>query len=597
MRFSVRVFISTVIIFLCAFINKEILASPKPDTLAIVGGQPITTADFQNRFELSVYPGKDEYDNLYQVKRGFLESMVAERLLADAESMQPADSSQQLLKNNIEQMFLRDALYRTEVLPKTKVTKAEIEKGIKLSSYYYIVDAFYMPDSVAALIFYNKVTGKNAINIYEVTDSLHVSHDTLQIGYGESTPEIENAFFGFNVGYISKPALTEDGWVIFRIISKEVNKKFTSPTPQDRWEMVRKIIKSRKEDKIGYQYLLSVMKNQKVNVNYRLFRPIIYDIQKMLVTHKPQSFDKGYYLSYPEIIKLKEMDEAKLNIPMLQYKGGTLSLDYVLDQLPYAGFNPKNTTIGEITASFHAALKFIIQNYFLALRAKKLGLENSSEVKYNVSMFLNAYRSEKLANEIVDTVKVTPEQVGQYLSTHQDEVLNTVKLRVQIFKVENIDAAADVLNRLNKIRKGEVDTAGAIWVRASEFGDLGAVLAQLKNGKIFGPVFLKDKYTIIRVLDKKSTVSPGVVENSLQVAHEMLVAQRRKEVLDKYLAHLADEQNVKIYLNKLGSLSVTPIEMLTFRYIGFGGKILAVPSLYPHENWTKYYKKPGNVIP
>jgi hypothetical protein len=34
--------------------------------------------------------------------------------------------------------------------------------------------------------------------------------------------------------------------------------------------------------------------------------------------------------------------------------------------------------------------------------------------------------------------------------------------------------------------------------------------------------------------------------------------------------------------------------MLTFRFIGFGGKILAVPQLYPRAGWVKYFR--SNIV-
>ena len=153
------------------------------------------------------------------------------------------------------------------------------------------------------------------------------------------------------------------------------------------------------------------------------------------------------------------------------------------------------------------------------------------------------------------------------------------------------------MNKLNKIKENAEDTTGSKWITASQLGELGAVLAELKNGSIFGPIYIDSVFTIFRVINKKMSVSQAGIENSIQAARDMLLAKTKSDVLNKYVAKLADEQNVKLYLNRLIDLKVTPIEMLTFRYIGFGGKILAVPALYPHEDWIKDYKKPENIIP
>ncbi len=591
-----KVILLLVIIILIISGSNSYLTA-RTDTLAIVNGKPITASDFKYRFELSIYPGKSK-QNIENDKKDFLLSMIAEKLLSNSESnsIQGEHQSEELFKSEVERIFLRDALYRKEVLSKVKVLQSEIKKGIKISGNFYIVDTFYFPDSLSAKKFYTLSTKKPLRNIYSLSDSLKTRHDTLMIGYGESTENIENAFFGRNVGFISNPDYTIDGWVIFKIIKETPNKKFTGISTSDRTEMVRKIIQGRKEDELGYKYLLSVMKGVQVNINYKIFRPLVYFIKSLLATHRPASFDPNYYLSKEEILTIKEKFSFDPRAPMLQFKGGELSLGYVLDNLLTSGFAPIDTSVGEITSSLHASLKFIVQNHFLAEKARELGMENSPEVKDNIRIFLDAYNSARLTNKIVDTVKVSKKQINDYFENHKDEVLKDVRLRIQIFSFDNINEAAKVLNRLSQIKNTADDTTGAMWLRASQLSEMGAVLSQLNTGQIYGPIFIKGKYTIFRLLDKRSSISSEKIRNSIQVAKDILVSETKNEVLSKFIAKLAKEQNVKIFENNLKKIDVTPIQMLTFRYIGFGGKIMAVPTLYPREEWIKYYNN-ENLLP
>ena len=583
---------STLIIYcVCSFVIAQ------TDTLAIVNGKPITGAELKYRFELSVYPGKDPKD-LDKTKNDFLLSMIAEKLLSNSEAASiHNDQNEEILKDEIERIFLRDALYRKEVLPKVKISQSEINKGLKISNNFYIVDTFYFPDSLAAKKFLNLASNKPQKNIYLLSDSLNIRHDTLMIGYGEAPENLEDAFFGHKVGYVSKPTFTIDGWVIFMIVKEITNKKFASVSQSDRIEMVKKIIKGRKEDAQGYKYLLSVMKGVQVNINYKIFRPLVYFLKNILSTHRPASFDPGYYLSKEEILYIKEKFPFDPRAPMLKFKGGELTLGYVLDNLLTAGFEPVDTSLAEITESLHSSLKFIVQNHFLAEKAKELGLENSPEVKSNTQIFLDAFRSANLMNNIVDTVLVSQKQVNDFFENHKDEVLNDIKLRLQIFSFENINEAAKVLNRLSQIKNADDDTAGAIWLRASQLSEMGAVLSQLHNGEIYGPIFIKGKYTIFRILDKQSAISSGKISNSIQAAKNLLLAETKRNILNKYIAKLAAEQHVKIFEKNLNKVDVTPIQMLTFRYIGFGGKIIAVPTLYPREDWIKYYRPYQNIVP
>ncbi len=569
--------------------------SQKVDTLALVNGEPITSEDFRNRFELSLYPGKGNRTYLDQTKHDFLYSMIAEKLLSQAAALSNVSltPAEEVIKKETEEIFLRDALYRKEIVPRAKVTNDEILHGFKISIYKYMVDAFYFNDSSSAGNFYSLLQRRPKPNIYMLSDSLHVRHDTLEIPYGESSAEIENAFFGHTKGFVSKPAITVDGWVIFRVLSRELNEKFTSGSTPDRLNKIHDILVSREEEKLGYEYLESVMKNVQVDVNYKIFRPLVYAIQKIFEKGNPPSFDPYYSLAPADLLHLSEEFSAELNEPLLSFKGGSLSLERIFQELPVAGFAAEDATIPGITVALHSSLRFISQNYFLAQRARELGLQNSGEVKYNVQMTLDAFRSYRIANDVTDTVKVTQDEVDKYFMSHHDEVLNAVQLKIKMYEANTINEAIAIFNKLNEEKNMPIDPndTTAVWVNAFRLGEIGAVLAELKDGDIYGPLMDNGKFYIYKLVDKKSKVGNAEIKNSIQVAKEMLLAQRKRRALDRYIADLAQQENVKIFGKNLLNLKVTPIQMFTFRYIGFGGKIAAVPMLYPREGWIKYYQQ------
>ena len=590
-------FIAPFLFFISFFLTNNTLA--QSDTLAMVNGEPITRNQFINRFELTIYPGKGLNSDLSEVKKQFLYSMIAEKLLSNKYAMSSSmqDPNEDFIKDEIKAIFLRDALYRQEVLSKVKVTADELQTGMRHAGYIYIVDTFYFPDSIWADSFYKKIKSKSQSSVYHIADSLNLCHDTLSIGYGESDETIENAFFGHDINFNSRPANTIDGWVVFRIIGKKPEVKFSSVSPAEKSGMVRDIIAYRKSYRLGRDYLENVMKGINVNVNYRIFNPLVYKIKSILAVHRPASFEGGYYLSRQELKNLKDNFSFDPRAPMLKFQGGELSLGYIFDNLSLAGFAPVDTSLREITISLHNSMKFIVQNYFLAKRAIEMGLEASPEVQYNTNTFLDAYRSNNFAGEIADTIKVKTNELNHFFESHPDEVLKDVELRMQIFSLDNINEAAEILNRLNRIKSTLADTTGAVWLHAYQLHELGAVLSELDDGSVYGPVFINGKYTIFRIIQKKSGISQKEIKKSIQAARDLFLEQKQKEVINKYLADLALDQSVKIYESNLAKVDVTPIQMLTFRYIGFGGKIIAAPALYPREDWIDYLKDRKKILP
>ena len=142
---------------------------------------------------------------------------------------------------------------------------------------------------------------------------------------------------------------------------------------------------------------------------------------------------------------------------------------------------------------------------------------------------------------------------------------------------------------LEERKRTPVDTSGD-WIRASELGELGAVLAEQRNGTVYGPIIDDGRFDIYKVIDKRSAASDVTIEHSIDVAREMAIEGKKEKILNQYIARLAAEANVRFDYQNVRNLKVTDIQMLTFRYIGFGGKILAVPMLYPHQGWIKYYR-------
>lgn len=568
-------------------------STDRPDTLALVDGKPITSGDYLTRFEMSLYPGKDDPTMLEKTKREFLYSMIAEKLLARAaaKSDLPFTPSEELLKNEMEEIFMRDALFRKEIVPAATVTNDQVLHGFDISVYKYLVDAFYFDaDSAKAREFYSASRRKGA-DIYVLAGSLGVRHDTLEIPYGESSAAIENAFFGHKKGFVSKPTVTVDGLVVFKVLNRELNQKFISGATPDRLYRIRQILVNRRQTQLGNDYIESVMNGISVNVNFKIFRPLVFAIRKIFERQKPPSYDPYYRLSPEDLVELGREFYGELNDPLLSFKGGALTLEQVLQRMPTAMFASDDATLPGITYALHGSLRYITQNYFLVRRARELGLQNSWEVKHNVAMVMDAFQSYRMANAVMDTVKVTQPEVDSFFAAHHDEVLNSVRLKLRIYLTDNINQAIDVYTRLEreKNRPESPEDTTAHWVDAYNLGEIGAVLSQLRKGSVYGPVEEKGKYFIYQLLDERSTIDNAKIRNSIDVAKKLLLEKERREALNRYVAGLAGNADVRLFRNNVLSLKVTTFQMLTYRLIGFGGRILAVPSLYPRAGWIRYF--------
>ena len=111
------------------------------------------------------------------------------------------------------------------------------------------------------------------------------------------------------------------------------------------------------------------------------------------------------------------------------------------------------------------------------------------------------------------------------------------------------------------------------------------------HSPLHGPIEDHGKFFIYKLLDERSSVNDAAIKNSIEVARQMLLVKEKRAAVNRYIAGMAELDNVRVLGGNVLSLEVTPFQMLTYRLIGFGGKILAVPQLYPRAGWMKYFRE------
>ena len=62
------------------------------------------------------------------------------------------------------------------------------------------------------------------------------------------------------------------------------------------------------------------------------------------------------------------------------------------------------------------------------------------------------------------------------------------------------------------------------------------------------------------------------------------------EALNKFIAKLANKYGFSFNEELLNQINVTSITSVLYDYLGFGGRILAVPLLTPNMEWVKVWE-------
>jgi len=112
----------------------EITAQVNKTTLAKIGNEFISAAEYKNRFELMPHlnPGEPDIDS---VKLNFLYTLISEKLWA-IEARSIGLGNMDIVKyslNSLKKILVRDALFKLEVINKFEISDEDLNEGINKS--------------------------------------------------------------------------------------------------------------------------------------------------------------------------------------------------------------------------------------------------------------------------------------------------------------------------------------------------------------------------------------------------------------------------------------------------------------------------------
>jgi hypothetical protein len=111
----------------------------------------------------------------------------------------------------------------------------------------------------------------------------------------------------------------------------------------------------------------------------------------------------------------------------------------------------------------------------------------------------------------------------------------------------------------------------------------------MKIGEQQGPIHMKNDYIYFELV--KTEYPAGVTDSSFasimhkNVSHAKLLKQKR--LLDTFIAKSAHDRGYAVYADRLKILKVSTIPMMTYRILGFGGRMFAAPFVTPQVDWIE----------
>lgn len=386
--------------------------------LVKIGNITITKKEFVSRYELN--PGinrrKNDPDGN---KNEFLLSMIAEKLLIVKAQREGWDTDTMLTTavKQIERMLVRDELYRTEVSQKISITNEEIKTAVQRSSndlkvYFLFASTKEKADSLSLLI--RKGKPLESFSFAQGTQNECSGPDSAIARWGDVDERMANVVYTLQPKQTSKPFQMDDGWYIAKVMGRTTNVVAGESERKVQREKVETKLRQRKELSRMSDYMGTVLRTTKTDVNSRLLKSTIFHLWDIAQNKNPVRTDSTmFFIDKPLIMLLHEAMGDSLHFTFVTFPHTTWTLETTLQKIAETNLATANPTFNKIRIDFEQRLLDLIDQEYLTQIGYAQGLNQSTSVRNDLKVWRDSYLSQIVKKKIGDTVTVSQTEIEE----------------------------------------------------------------------------------------------------------------------------------------------------------------------------------------
>ncbi len=577
-------------------------AQNEESVVAQIGNEIITAKEFKLRYELSPYIPSDKNIDPDSIKYDFLYSLIAEKLWSkDAESLGITNTDEfNFIFKPLEEMFVRDALFKIEVEDKVLLSADDVANGIVKSQAKLNTQIVTSQDSLNIYTIYDRFKlSSNYDSLIAINSSLVSNIFDITLG-SLKDEEIEDSLYSLPVNGFTDPIKSEVGWAIFII----KNKIFTpiDLSNQQSIDNMKKVIRNRRIEKRYEEYLKEILGGITININPEAFNLVYSENWEILKTKRMLNDTANYFeLAEFDFNKINSsLGSDKLNQQFFQLSGSEISVEKFLSNLSFNGFHVTQLDSAIVLQKLNQRAKRFVEEQMITKEAYNRGLQFTPQVRNDIKIWQENYLAQLYFNDNLDSIIITDKDVYNY---YLDELVNTSNIRLINIRLVSIKDLDEVSNIFELLKQGTdfgdlvksygstdslVNSEGETGLKPILLlGYVGSVASDLELNEVYGPIKRNNAYTILQVIERQES------NDSLKLSFESVKNQLRndlrfKELNDRLIKitfNLAQQNNVKIFSDVIDKIQTSQIPMFVHRLMGFGGRIAGVPLTAPFSGW------------
>ncbi len=574
--------------------------------VAKIGNIEISKQEFQERYELTPFLGKEIRTDASVLKKEFLYSLIAEKLFSLKAQDINVDTSDIVARtlDGYKKLFVRDALYKKEIRQRAAKTADSlltlyIGKASEIWFTYISAQDERQINNIFTLL-------KKGVPFDSVYDAFGSLNDTLKTRIGDHNPEIEDVIFNLPEQAYTKPLMMDNNWYILKIV-KKINPVLTQMSGwEEDYKRLKQTAQERAERIYYKEFMLNFFKNKKIKADgslLKLFADKVTDVLKEKAQIRKSDTDE-VYINTADLIKIENaIGSEKLSTAYLKLNNTTVTLkDFIL----YFRFEPVGTSDTDpksVLDLLNSKTRHFIEQELLAEEGFKEGLDKLPSVEHSYRMWRDNYYFYLLQNMFNDSTAVSDKEVFDYYTSEGKNRNRGEEIRISRISVDSLETIEKILNEIDNGNSFEAlaerysaggSTEG--YAPAASFGEIGRISESMKPGELYGPLKTGSSYTLFKLIDRRAKEKQGSFESEKENIRKTLAAEKFRDKLADYTTSLAMKYGFSINQEALSNLKMTSINSMVYQVLGFGGKIPAVPLSLPAIQWYNNWKEKHDII-
>jgi parvulin-like peptidyl-prolyl isomerase len=548
-----------------------------------------------------------------------LYSIIAEKLWA-LEAEREGLSNSELMKTTyktIEKMYVRDALYRKEILDKVELTNEYLTEAFKRNSKILKLNYLFSTREEEINYLHSLLDeGVSFDSLLSTRPENTLQKEPYVVQYGQMDKNVEDSLYNLKIGNFTKPFKAPNGWYIFKLISTEEKIIANENQSEAEQKNVLKIARQTIIDSLYEEYYSKFFANVEAKTNGELLLELSNNALKILVRKNKEETDstrQKIFLDPQDLYKIEsELGPDKLNEQFVVLDQQPLTLDEFIQELAFEKFSVDTVYADLIRSKLNLYVKRFIEHELFAREGYKRGYQNLPEVQRDLSMWKSYYLSDALRIKVADEIQVSDEEIQKYIDDYNNGDTTTIEVKIIELLTDDLDVIKNVLEDLDKgedfkqlamkytLRQEAKNNDGELgFFPINQYGEIGRIAATLEIGQLYGPLQVPEGYSLFQLVDKKEEKNLTGIDFEKDKARikNIIKSKRFSDELIQKTVDLANKYGVSVNEELLKSIKVLNTTTIVYRNFGFGGRLLAVPMTIPNFLWVKQWQEQQKLNP